>query len=145
MKGGEENDGKHHRVCDCSDPLGDGDREMSVSGIGENIKKQRKKAGITQMELANRIGVPFQSISQWECGKRNPKYNSVVKIAKAIGCNPGEILSQIKTNADHIRAMTDEELAKHICCPYDQCIDLYRPCIDCIRSWLKSPVEVDDG
>ena len=52
---------------------------------------------------------------------------------------------QQQTNADRIRAMTDEELIKHICCPYDQCIDLYKPCSDCIRSWLKSPMEVDDG
>ena len=82
-----------------------------MSDIGENIKKMRKKSGITQTELANRVGTTFQSISQWECGKRNPKYSTVVKIAKAIGCKPDEILSPIRTNADKIRKMSNEELA----------------------------------
>ena len=46
-----------------------------------------------------------------------------------------------KTHYDEIKAMSVEELAKHICCPYDQCIDLDMPCSKCVLSWLKAPVE----
>ena len=54
---------------------------------GERIKAARKAAGLTQEELAKRLGVPFQSISQWERDKRLPKYETLEKIAAAIGCD----------------------------------------------------------
>lgn len=51
---------------------------------GQRIKAARKTAGITQAELASRIGVPFQSISQWERDKRNPKMSTLRLIANAL-------------------------------------------------------------
>lgn len=48
------------------------------------------------------------------------------------------------TNADKIRAMTDEELAEFIecdpmydICPHDCYDDLDRPCNVCVLGWLK--------
>lgn len=52
---------------------------------GQRIKAMRKNAGMTQAELAEMLGIPYQSISQWERDTRNPKYESLVKIADAIG------------------------------------------------------------
>lgn len=48
------------------------------------------------------------------------------------------------TNADKIRAMTDEELAYWIMCPYDSpyCTGTDR-CIECTLEWLKQPAEDD--
>ena len=52
----------------------------------------------------------------------------------------------LMTNADRIRAMTDEELARVIGCPdgmRDQpCSDLEGKCFDCCLRWLK---ELADG
>lgn len=57
------------------------------------------------------------------------------------------------TNADRIRAMSDEELAKWFCvmnaddCP-DKAHELHctDKCYECWLDWLKSPVEeVDNG
>lgn len=36
--------------------------------IGENLKKQRKLRELTQEQLADILGVSFQSISKWERG-----------------------------------------------------------------------------
>lgn len=52
--------------------------------IGEKIKNARIKSGMTQAELANILGIPYQSISQWERGLRNPKYDTLQKIATAL-------------------------------------------------------------
>lgn len=52
--------------------------------IGENIKKIRVDAGLTQKELGERLGITSQSIAQWETGRREPKYQSMVKIADAL-------------------------------------------------------------
>ena len=34
--------------------------------IGERIRALRKERGLTQEQLADRLGVSFQSISRWE-------------------------------------------------------------------------------
>ena len=52
------------------------------------------------------------------------------------------------TNADRIRAMSDEELAEIIACPkglFDRmdCFDDNRDCEDCALEWLKQPAEKD--
>lgn len=51
---------------------------------GEKIKAAREKAGFTQAELASKLGIPYQSIGQWERGLRNPKWETLEKIAEAL-------------------------------------------------------------
>lgn len=59
-----------------------------------------------------------------------------------------EIIARVKavntTNADHIRSMTDEELAHEIMCPYhiepDMCNSV-KTCNECCLDWLKQPYE----
>ena len=48
-----------------------------------------------------------------------------------------------KTNADRIRAMSDEELAYWIMCPYDSpfCDGTEHNCIECTKEWLQQPIE----
>ncbi|MDY3905336.1 MAG: helix-turn-helix transcriptional regulator [Lawsonibacter sp.] len=53
---------------------------------GQRIKAARKKAGMTQAELAQRLDIPFQSISQWERDVRNPKKETLEKLATIFGC-----------------------------------------------------------
>ena len=49
------------------------------------------------------------------------------------------------TNADRIRAMTDEDLAYWIMCPYDSpfCDGIEHNCIECTKEWLQQPTEGD--
>lgn len=55
---------------------------------GENIKAARKAKGMTQAELAEKLEVPFQSISQWERDIRNPKHETLEKISHILGTTP---------------------------------------------------------
>lgn len=52
---------------------------------GQRIKEARIKAGVTQQELADKLGISFVGISQWEHDKRKPKQETLIKIAKALG------------------------------------------------------------
>lgn len=49
---------------------------------------------------------------------------------------------RVVTNADHVRSMTDEELAHEIMCPYhtepDMCNSV-KTCNECCLDWLKQP------
>lgn len=53
--------------------------------IGQRIKAARKKAGMTQKELAEKLGIPYQSIGQWENDQRNPKLETLQRISNALG------------------------------------------------------------
>lgn len=53
--------------------------------IGIGIKNARLAVGITQAELARRLGVTPQAISQYERGEKKPKIETIKKIADALG------------------------------------------------------------
>ena len=55
-----------------------------VGTIGENIKAIRKLQGITQWELARRMGRTQSLIGQYETGARKPKAGTLNEIAKAL-------------------------------------------------------------
>lgn len=52
---------------------------------GEAIKAARRAAGLTQAELAKRLGVTPQTVSQYERGLINPKLETLQKFAYALG------------------------------------------------------------
>ena len=54
---------------------------------GTNIKAVRLKRGMSQQELADAIGVTKSTISKYEKGQREPKYNVLRGIAAALGVN----------------------------------------------------------
>ena len=56
-----------------------------MSRIGDNIKLYRKKAHLTQAELALKCGLATGTIQQYELGKREPKIEIIDKIASVLG------------------------------------------------------------
>lgn len=52
--------------------------------IGENIKKIRKLKGLTQRELADKMGIKQQSFAQYEQAEKIPKLDTLKKIADAL-------------------------------------------------------------
>lgn len=55
-----------------------------MNDYGKNIKNARKKAGLTQKELAEASGVAKVTIQQYETGKRQPRLEQLQLIAKAL-------------------------------------------------------------
>ncbi len=60
---------------------------------GELIKQARTNIGMTQAELAKRLGVTPQAISQYERGIKNPKNETLKKIATALNIPWYKLLS----------------------------------------------------
>lgn len=52
---------------------------------GERIKRFRKEKGLKQQELADKLGVTQSLIASWEVGVRNPKKETLDKIAVVLG------------------------------------------------------------
>lgn len=72
---------------------------MNSSSVGSRIRKEREAAGITQAELASRIGTAAAMIGQWENNNRNPKAAVLEKIAAALNISVDRLLydSVVKT------------------------------------------------
>ncbi len=70
--------------------------------IGENIRKRREALGMSQTELANRIGTSRASISEYENGEREMGLSKLVAISRELGCQPGELVdkSQVAGSVD---------------------------------------------
>lgn len=51
---------------------------------GEYIRNARKKAGLTQAQLAKKLNVSQAMIGQYENDKRKPKVDTIVRIADAL-------------------------------------------------------------
>ena len=54
---------------------------------GQRIKEARKKAGLTQKGLGQKLGITYQTVAQWENDLRNPKAETLNKIAEALSCD----------------------------------------------------------
>jgi transcriptional regulator with XRE-family HTH domain len=54
-------------------------------GLGERIKARREELGLTQLQLAQALGVTPQHISIIEKDKRSPSLESLAKLAQELG------------------------------------------------------------
>lgn len=59
--------------------------------VGENIAYFRKKLGLTQEMLSERIGVTAQAVSKWENGVTNPDISLLPRISEALGIGIGDL------------------------------------------------------
>ena len=59
---------------------------------GQLIQRARKKAGLTQSELAEKIGASVVTIGQYERNKRQPRIEQLCLIAKALGVPVASLL-----------------------------------------------------
>lgn len=60
--------------------------------IGKNIKQLRKARGLTQKELADKLGVTQSAVGNWEAGIRNPRASDLLNIAEALEVPVGTVV-----------------------------------------------------
>ncbi len=60
--------------------------------IGRRIRKYREICGLSQKELAQRIGVSNSRVSNWEQGVNRPDADILAEICKALQVSPSELL-----------------------------------------------------
>lgn len=60
--------------------------------IGENLKKYREKAGLTQQQVADYIEVSKGAIGHWENNKRIANLTVIQKLAKLYKTTPSSLI-----------------------------------------------------
>ena len=70
--------------------------------LAANILKYRKKSGLSQDELAQKLGVTFQAVSKWENAKAAPDIAFLPIMADIFGCCIDELFSRdVKTEVHY--------------------------------------------
>ena len=65
---------------------------MNQSNTGLFIQSIRKEKGLTQKELADRIGVSDKAVSKWETGRSMPDTSLLEPLCKELGISINELL-----------------------------------------------------
>lgn len=60
----------------------------------ENLRRLREAAGLTQTQLAERVGVKQCSLSAWEVGITKPSTVNLLKLAYVLECSVDELIGR---------------------------------------------------
>lgn len=63
--------------------------------IGKNLRMIRRMRDITLMELAENIGIAYQQVQKYECGKNSLAAADLKLICNALKCKYKDILGEI--------------------------------------------------
>ena len=69
---------------------------MDTKRVGAFLKELRKENGMTQLQLAEIMGVTDKAVSKWERDLSVPDVNSIPKLAETFGVTVDELM-QVKT------------------------------------------------
>ena len=75
--------------------------------LGMMIAELRKEHGMTQLELAEKMGVTDKAVSKWERDLSCPDINSLPNLAKILGVSVEELM-QIKKDANQPKSNVSE-------------------------------------
>lgn len=97
--------------------------------IGENIRSRRRKMNLTQEQLADKLGVSFQSVSRWENDMTYPDMELLPVLSEIFGVSVDELLGIPETKKKQaefevLKELT--ELSKQEDSPVERIIELIR-------------------
>lgn len=83
---------------------------MNQIKIGEFIAALRKEQNLTQLELANKLGVTDRAVSKWENGRGLPDISLIVPLCEALSISVNELLCGERIITEDITAKSEENI-----------------------------------
>ncbi len=71
------------------------------------LKKLRERVNLTQPELSDRIGVGIRIIGDWESGRKLPRFDNAVALARELGVSLKFLAKVMQIN---VEGVPDDEL-----------------------------------
>lgn len=88
--------------------------------FSERLKNLRKEVGLTQVDVAGKLGISQQAYASWERGIKRPTQENLVKIAQVLNVSVDYLVGNLEENSDKLdniellfrmnsKGLTDEE------------------------------------
>ena len=90
---------------------------MNQIKIGKFIAECRKKANLTQMQLAEKLNITDRAVSKWETGKTMPDTSIMLELCDILGISVNELLSGERINMENNNEKNEQlllDMAKDI-------------------------------
>ena len=78
--------------------------------FSELLKQCRKKQGVSQAELAAKLGVTQQAVGKWESGKSPPDPSTVARIAELLNTTADYLLGLTASSSIVLDGYTQEKI-----------------------------------
>lgn len=78
------------------------DSKQLSEHVGNKINHYRKKLGITQKELGNKIGVKHNTISDYERGKISPEQDMLFALSDALNISIDDLFPEKENTTDEL-------------------------------------------
>ena len=90
--------------------------------FSERLKKLRKDTGLTQVDVANKLGISQPAYASWERGIKKPTQDNLVKIAQILNVSVDFLVGNSQETSDELnniellfrmnsKGLSDEEKA----------------------------------
>ena len=88
--------------------------------FSERLKKLRKDTGLTQVDVASKLGISQQAYASWERGVKKPTQDNLVNIAQILNVSVDYLVGNLQETSDELdniellfrmnsKGLTDEE------------------------------------
>lgn len=74
----------------------------------EALRAARKEKGLTQKEMAQKIGCTTAAYGHYETGKRNPDIEGIKKISAALGVSPDSLIGYEKSEEAELQEYLEQ-------------------------------------
>ena len=81
------------------------ERSRRWENIGNRIKEARVKAGMTQAEVANLVGVSPHAVWSWESGRAKPRHDHLLELAHRCEVTTDWLLGREVVEAEVLKEM----------------------------------------
>ena len=72
----------------------DSEKKLVARRVGALVQGKRRARGETATDVAARIGLARQNYRRFELGTHMPHLDTLVRVARALGCSATEILTE---------------------------------------------------
>src|SRR5574344_626928 len=89
----------------------------TMDGIGKRIYEERKKKGLSQGELAEKLDVSAKAVSKWETGEAQPTLDNVARLAEIYEVSTDYLLKGAEgasgNKAPHLHYLEPQKETRH--------------------------------
>ncbi len=87
---------------------------MDLAKIGKFIAECRKKNGLTQMQLAEKLNITDRAVSKWETGKSLPDSSIMLELCQVLKITVNDLLSGEVVSMDNYNENLEKKLLEMV-------------------------------